>query len=261
MRRLAGLYAAFVAQRVKTLLEYRVNFVIGVGSTLVVQAAGVAAIWVVLRRVGTLNGWTFEELLLCYGLLVTARSLEHTFADNLWTLGFHLRTGSFDRFLVRPIDPLFHLLADRFNHDGLGNLAAGLLATVHAWRALELPVTPLHLLQAVLAVLSGGVIFVALNLATATTAFWIVESLPVTRAVHELHEFAKYPLSLYGKVLQAVFTWVLPFGFASYWPAASLLGREAGPVVWMGPPVAAAFAWAAYRFWCFGLRHHEGTGT
>ena len=29
--------------------------------------------------------------------------------------------GEFDRYLVRPIDPLFHLLADGFNVDGVGN--------------------------------------------------------------------------------------------------------------------------------------------
>jgi len=261
MRRHASLYLAFAAQRLKVILEYRLNLLIGAVSMLLVHAAGVAGVWVVLRHVGTLAGWRFEELLLGYGLLVTARSLEHAFADNLWTIGNYLRQGSFDRFLVRPIDPLFHLLADRLNPDGLGTAAAGLAATGWAWSALEIAPSPENLAVAAVAVLSGGVIFVALNLATATTAFWIVESLPVTRAVHELHEFAKYPLSLYGKRVQVLFTWVLPFGLASFWPASRLTGREAGAIVWAAPLVAAAFSLAAYRFWRFGLRHHEGTGT
>jgi ABC-2 type transport system permease protein len=259
--RLVRLYLAFVAQRLKTLLEYRASFAVGVASTLLVQSAGIAAVWVVVRRAGTLAGWRFEELLLCYGLLVTARSIEHTFADNLWTVGVHLREGSFDRFLVRPVDPLFHLLADRFNHDGLGNMIAGLAAVVHAWTALGIPATSANLAQAAVAIVSGGAIFIALNLATATTAFWILESIPVTRAVHELHEFAKYPLSLYGKTLETFFTWVVPFGFASFWPASRLLGRDTGPIFWAGPLVAAAFSLAAWRFWRFGLRHHQGTGT
>jgi len=261
MRHHARLYLAFAAQRLKVILEYRLNLLIGAVSMLLIHAAGVAGVWVVLRHVGTLAGWRFEELLLGYGLLATARSLEHTFADNLWTIGNYLRQGSFDRFLVRPIDPLFHLLADRLNPDGLGTAAAGLAATGYAWGRLGIAPSPENLAVAAVAVLSGGVIFVALNLATATTAFWIVESLPVTRAVHELHEFAKYPLSLYGKRVQALFTWVLPFGLASFWPASRLTGREAGAIVWAAPLVAAAFALAAYRFWRFGLRHHEGTGT
>jgi ABC-2 type transport system permease protein len=183
------------------------------------------------------------------------------FADNLWTVGFQIQDGSFDRFLVRPVDPLFHLLADRFNHEGLGNLLAGLAAVVHAWSALGIPASPSNVAYAVVSVLSGGAIFIALNLATATTAFWIVLSLPVTRAVHGLHEFAKFPLTLYGKGIQGVFTWLVPFGFASFYPASRLLGRDVGAVVWAGPAVAAAFSLAAYRFWLFGLRRYSGAGS
>ena len=261
MLRHLRLYPIFVARRIQVLLEYRANFAIGVVSTLLMQGAGIAGVWVVLRRVGQVAGWRFEELLLVYGLLVTARSIEHLFADNLWTIGFHLREGTFDRFLVRPLDPLFHLLAERFNHDGVGTLLAGLLAVTAAWSGLAIPGTAANLACAAVAVLSGGVIFVALNLVTATTAFFIVESLPVTRAVHDLNEFAKYPLSLYGRKVRALFTWVVPFGLASFYPASFILGRDPGLVAWAAPAVAAALSFLAYRFWRFGLAHHASTGS
>ena len=68
---------------------------------------------------------------LIYGLVTLAKSINHMFADNLWTIGRqYIRTGAFDRFLVRPIDPLFHLLADRFCHDGIGNFLVGLTLVV-----------------------------------------------------------------------------------------------------------------------------------
>ncbi|RIH81897.1 ABC-2 family transporter protein [Calidithermus terrae] len=262
MARYASLYGLFLLQRFKVLLEYRLNFFIGASSTVFVQAAGIATLWVVMRQVPSLNGWSFDELLLVYGLLTASRSIEHMFADNLWTIGRqYIRSGGFDRFLVRPIDPLFHLLADRFNHDGIGNLVTGTLLVASAWASLGIPLLPLYVLYAVLAVLSGGAIFVALNLLTATTAFWIVESVPVTRAVHEMHEFAKYPLSMYHKGIQAALTWLIPYGFASFYPASYLLGRDVGWLAWAGPAVALVLLFVAYRFWLFGLRHYSGTGS
>ena len=70
------------------------------------------------------------------------------FADNLWTIGRqYIRTGSFDRFLVRPINPLFHLLADRFCHDGIGNFLVGSVLVVTAGRQLAIPWTPVNLLS------------------------------------------------------------------------------------------------------------------
>jgi ABC-2 type transport system permease protein len=261
VRRALLIYRAFLRARFKVLLEYRASLVLGVASTLTLQVVSVASLFVVLRQVGQVGGWRFEELLLAYGLLVTSRSLEHMFADNLWVVSIYLEEGSFDRFLVRPIDPLFHLLADRFHHHGLGNLAAGLYSVAYAWSALGLPVTPGRVGYTAVAVLSGGLIFVALNLATASTAFWLVHSLPVTRVVHELHELAKYPLTIYRPGLRWLLTWVIPFGFASYYPACALLGRATGPGPWAGPAVALALFAGAYGLWRLGLARYEGTGS
>lgn len=262
MVRYLSLYGAFLLQRFKILMEYRVNFLIGATSTIFLQAAGIATIWVVMSQVPELNGWSFDEVLMVYGLVTLAKSINHMFADNLWTLGNqYIRTGGFDRFLVRPIDPLFHLLADRFCHDGIGNFLVGALLVAKSSAALGIPWTPLNLAYLAAAVLSGGVIFIALNLLTCVSAFWIMDSVPVTRLVFDNHLFAQFPLSIYPKAVGIWLTWVIPYGFASFYPASHLLGREVGLLAWMGIPVAALLLLVSYRFWQFGLRHYSSTGS
>jgi ABC-2 type transport system permease protein len=256
------LYWYFTVQRFKILMEYRVNFIIGASSTIILQAAGLATIWVVMSQIPDLNGWSFAEILLIYGLLTLAKSINHMFADNLWTIGQnYIRSGVFDRFLVRPIDPLFHLLADRFCHDGIGNLLVGAALVAAAFSALGIPWTVLNVVYLVLAVLSGGVIFIALNLITATSAFWVMDSIPVTQVIFNTHEFAKYPLSIYPRGIGILMTWLIPYGLASFYPASFLLGRDVGVLAWAGPPVALALLVIAYRIWLFGLRHYSSTGS
>jgi ABC-2 type transport system permease protein len=256
------LYGLFLAQRLKILMEYRMNFVIGAASTVLVQAAGVLTIWVVMRQVPDINGWTFDELLLVYGLLTLAKSINHMFADNLWTLGrSYIRTGGFDRFLVRPIDPLFHLLADRFCHDGIGNFLVGLALVIKSTTALGIEPSMANGVYLLLVVASGGGIFIGLNLITAVSAFCIVESIPVTRSVFEMHEFAKYPLTIYPRAVAILLTWVVPYGFASFYPASHLLGRDVGALAWLGLPISAGLLMVGYRFWSFGLRHYSSTGS
>lgn len=183
MTRYFTLYWHFVAQRFKILMEYRVNFIVGMLSTVIQQSAWLLTIWVVMGQVPALAGWTLNEVMLIYGLVTLAQSVNHMFADNLWTLGWvYIRSGQFDRFLVRPIDPLFHLLADRFCHDGLGHFVTGAVLVGAAWHALAIPLTWLNGLYLVGAVLSGGAIFIALNLLTATSAFWIIQSIPSRRS-------------------------------------------------------------------------------
>ncbi len=262
MRRYFVLYQHFVIQRLKILMEYRVNFFIGAASTVVLQAAGLLTIWVVMRQIPDLNGWSYDEVLLIYGLLTLAKSLNHMFADNLWTIGWnYVRSGDFDRFLVRPIDPLFHLLADRFCHDGIGNFLVGAALVAKSSAALGIAWTPQHLSYLALAVLSGGAIFIALNLITATSAFWIIESIPVTQIIFNTHEFAKYPLTIYHRSIGLLMTWLIPYGFASFYPANYLLGRDVGLLAWIGPVMALALLFLSYRVWLIGLRHYSGTGS
>jgi ABC-2 type transport system permease protein len=260
--RYASLYWLFLLQRFKILMEYRANFIIGAASTVFLQGSGLLTIWVVMRQVPSLNGWGFEEVLLIYGLVTLAKSINHMFADNLWTIGRdYIRTGGFDRFLVRPIDPLFHLLADRFCHDGVGNFLVGLVLVIGAGGPLGIFASPVRVIYLVVAVLSGGMIFIALNLITCVSAFWLMDSVPVTRAVFDNHLFAQYPLTIYPRAINVLLTWLIPYGFASFYPATFLLGRDASPVVFAGPLVAGALLLAGYRFWLFGLRHYAGTGS
>ena len=258
-----SLYWLFLKNRIKILMEYRMNFLIGATSTIMMQGAGLLTVWVIMSQIPDLNGWTLPQVLLIYGMITLSKSINHMFADNLWTLGRdYVRSGQFDRFMVRPVDPLFHLLADRFCHDGIGNfLVGGALVAIAAAR-LGIVWTPGVIVYFVVMVLSGGVIFIALNLMTCVSAFWIMDSVPVTRVVFEMHEFAKYPLSIYPRAIGLLLTWAIPFGFASYFPAARLMGLEAP--AWQGygaPVVAAVLLVVALWVWRFGLRHYGSTGT
>lgn len=258
-----SIYWLFFKNRLKILMEYRVNFLIGAASTVFVQAAGLLAIWVIMGQIPNLDGWTLAEILLIYGLITLSKSINHMFADNLWTLGRdYVRTGTFDRFMVRPIDPLFHLLADRFCHDGIGNFLVGLLLVIIAGARLDLSWTPFHIGYLALMVLSGGFIFIALNLMTSVSGFWLMDSVPVTRVVFEMHEFAKYPLTIYPRLIGVFLTALVPYGFASFFPAAFLMGRDINPLLaWGAPGVAAVLMVIALNVWRFGLRHYSSTGT
>ncbi len=262
MRRYSGLYWAFLIQRFKILIEYRANFVIGAVSTILVQAASLLVVWVIMQQVPRLNGWTYDQVLFLYGLITLTLSLNHMFADNLWTIGNqYIRTGGFDRFLVRPIDPLFHLLADRFCQDGVGNFLVGITLIIRSTATLQVDWTPLSILYLVIAVVSGGTIFTALNLITCVSAFWIMDSVPVTRIVFEMHEFAKYPLTMYDRSIRLLLTWIIPFGFASFYPASYILGLDTGRLAWLSPLVAAVLAVISYQVWLFSLRHYSSTGS
>ena len=137
----------------------------------------------------------------------------------------------------------------------------GVVLVAKSSSSLGIQWTPLNLVYLILSVISGGVIFIALNLITCVSAFWIMDSVPVTRLVFDNHLFAQYPLTIYPKAIGIWLTWLIPYGFTSFYPANYLLGRDIGALAYLGPVIATFLIIIAYRFWLFCLRHYSGTGS
>mgnify|MGYP000004814845 FL=1 len=80
-----------------------------------------------------------------------------------------MRKGEFDKYLTRPINPLFHILVETFQIDALGELLVGgvLLATTVSSIAWTLPKFLIFLVCIPFATL----IYTSLKIATASIAF------------------------------------------------------------------------------------------
>lgn len=263
LRRYARLYGVFFKQQLKVMMEYRVDFFIGVASVFLIQFTSVFFVSIVFQQIQELNGWSFYEVLFIFGIASTGRSVHHIFFDNLWTLGWqYIQNGNFDRLLLRPINPLFHLIADRVQQDGFGQLLIGLIVLGTAIPHLSIEWSVVNVLLLIVMILSSGMIFVAVNLLFATFSFWIVDSLPIVVAVFNVSDFARYPLTIYNKGLRLLLTWVIPYGFTAFYPAAAFIGHDGYRTVALCTPLVAVVAnLLAYAFWKRGLRAFTSTGS
>ena len=59
MKKYIKLYSKFLQQYIKSLMEYRVDFVLGLIGFIFVQFAGVIFIALIFNRIPSLNGWSF----------------------------------------------------------------------------------------------------------------------------------------------------------------------------------------------------------
>ncbi len=101
----------------------------------------------------------------------------------------------------------------------------------------RLPVPPGRVLLVASAPLAGAVFFGSIFVASASLAFWWVESGEVGNAfTYGGRDFTAYPMSVYGGWFRALFAYGLGFGFVAYHPALALLGRAdpLGLPAWVG---------------------------
>ncbi|MDQ0087157.1 ABC-2 type transport system permease protein [Paenibacillus anaericanus] len=263
MRRYSKLYWQYFKARIKVMMEYRVDFLIGVMSVLFVQGTSILFIALVFHNVDTIHGWTFYQLLFIFAVAMLGRSLEHTFFDNLWTLGWqYIRPGNFDRLLVRPVNPLFQIIAERVQQDGVGSFLVGIIVLFTAIPHLELHWGIAEVMLLIVMIISSAAIFLAVNLFFATLSFWMVDSLPVMYAVQGMNDFARYPMQIYGKGVRFVLTWIIPYGFTAFYPAALFLDGSGFRSIGIWTPVVAIVTLSiALLFWKRGLRSFVSTGN
>jgi ABC-2 type transport system permease protein len=222
---------------------------------------------VVLSRYENISGWLFPEIAFLYGLRLMAHVVYLLPLQNLDEFDYMVRSGTFDRYLVRPHNPLIQVLTSRFSVNCLGDVVTALGVLIYASNIADISWTPGHIAFAVAAVIGGGLIEGGLSLGISAFAFRFVEVWPARYlADNLLLNFGSYPLSVFGAMVQWAFTWLVPVAFIAWVPAGLILSHESGlgvssTLAWAAPLVGAVWFALGYQLWKRQMRHYSSTGT
>jgi ABC-2 type transport system permease protein len=262
IRRLIYLYLRCLGQQMKAILAYEADFVVMLFSAVIVQIAGFLFIWTIFQRIPTINGWSMWQVVMMYALIFVTEGVGSLFFEGTWRLSNLVYTGQFDQMLVRPLSPIVQVLANAVGFNGLGNIVTGLVLIVIGILNTPVQWTPGRLLMLVILVASAATIRVAINLGSAASAFWIKAPWSmVPMFVHQLGEFAKYPITIYSVAVQALIVIAVPFAFVSFFPTAFIFGVEAWSIQGLLTPLVAIYS-VVLAVWLFrvGLRRYESSG-
>ena len=260
-------YARYWRVNLLTILEYRANFLMWAGFTLIYHTTAIVALWVTLRNFPSINGWDFKETAFMYGLWFLGHAIHNTFFFTIGNVPDYVREGRFDRFLVRPLDPLFQAITTP------AQIWPDELVLSLMYFAIVVPYCGVHVdwlfvLYVPLVALGGALIDCAANIAVSTAAFWFVRIDTLRWTIMSLEqEFSRYPISIYARSVRIVLTFVLPFAFMNYFPATFLLhktedGLHLNPAVGLLTPLVGLVAVSlAYAFWRIGQNRYQGTGS
>ena len=157
--------------------EYRINLLIELLATTGNLAGSLFVLSLVYGPGGRLGGWSWEAALVVLGVYTLLDGLATTLLrPNLSTIVAHVRDGTLDFVLLKPIDSQFWLSTRTLSPWGLPEMAAGLaLSLWAAWRAGARP-DPLNLAAGALMVLCAGLILYSLWFLLAATSIWFVKT-------------------------------------------------------------------------------------
>jgi ABC-2 type transport system permease protein len=228
----------------------------------------IVAIWALFDRFGEVHGWRFGEVAIFFGLVNIMFAIADLLTRGFDVLGKDLvRTGAFDRLLLRPRSLTLQLVAYDFRIARAGRFLQGLIVLIVGTRSIGLEWTAVDMMLALWAVAGGVALFFGILVLQGTLSFWTIESLELANVLtYGGVQAAQFPLSVYSGWFRGLLTFVVPLACVAYFPIVTLLGHAdpLGAPAWVGylSPVA-GFIFLALSFlaWRLGVRRYTSTGS
>jgi ABC-2 type transport system permease protein len=261
------LYFRYVGASVRGQMQYRASFALFSVAQLIGIGVELLGVWALLDRFGAVRGWRLDELALLFGLVNISFALAESFGRGFDMFSTVVKSGDFDRLLLRPRSTALQVAARELQFLRVGRLAVGLALLLWATSALQVRWGAAKVALLAGAIAGGACVFYGLFILQATFCFWSVESLEIMNVLtYGGIETAQYPLSLYRGWFRRFFTFVVPLGFVSYIPVGALLERATVPALppalrWCAPLAGVVFLLAALLVWRLGERRYRSTGS
>src|SRR5262249_45459773 len=261
------LYCRYVDISLRSQMQYKASFLMrSVGHFLVTgtEFLGFVALF---QRFGQINGWTLPQMGLFYGMISMSFAIAEGVQRGFDIFPSLIKTGDFDRILLRPRSPAFQVLGQELQLFRVVRFTWALVVLICAAARLGVPCTASNLTPLLTAVSGGACLFSGLFVLQAAMCFWTTESLEIVNCTtYGGVETAQFPVTIYRSWFRSIFTFVIPLATINYFPIHALLNLR-DPlgstrwVQWISPLAGVAFFLVCLQCWRFGVKHYTSTGS
>ena len=262
------LYLRFVIVYMKGKMEYHCALLLELIANTILIGIYFASFYVIFHNFENIMGWSKHEVLFMF----TTSWLSYSFScfffwKPMKDIGELVRTGKFDLYLTRPISPLIYLVLQQFQYTFLPRLLFSIGFWVYSMKKLEINWTVANVCYYCICLVTAFVIFSAITIITGAVSFWTIKSEEIVSLLTDnnygLKNFCDYPLEIYGKGMQSLLIFIVPFAFTGYFPAARLLEKKVlyQQISNFSPVIALVMAVLAYVLWHRGLKHYGSSGA
>lgn len=263
VRRYSRLLCRFFMMSLRNFSEFRLDFWVSLVHSVIYQGVFIVFWRSVVAFTGDhLGEWSFPDLAALSAFTLVASAAMQWFAGFLRLPG-KIVDGDLDKYLCKPVSPLFAMLAEEV--DGLAclqQLAGGLLILAGICLRYRIQVSAAAALSSLLLLVVGCLVVLLVQGSIALTGFWFGDVSRVQQLVAMAGEFERYPLTVFSVWVRGLLTWIIPIGLVSTYPVLVFLGKA--PL--LGWPLAAGVALVAcwsttfFMLWQKALVRHESFG-
>jgi len=260
------LYLKSCHMLMKSQWQYRTSFIIQTISQLIMMGTELLAVIFLINRYSSVGQWNGGEILFFFGIIITSFYITEAFGRGITNFSALIGKGELDTLLIRPRNLLFQVLCSQADPRRFGAILIGLASLAMGCMQAQITLNFTKIILLIWSVIGGSALVLGLFMIEATLCFFSVKSIEMVNVLtYGGRSTCQYPIDIYPRWLQLLFSVVAPFALTTHIPAAYILGKPLWntglTAAFIAPLSGFVFLFIMTIVFYRGLKHYRSTGS
>ena len=262
LRKYLKLYTKFLHTSLAAELEYKTNILIDLITAILSLIGSIFLLSIFFQNDGIIGGWDFDQALIIQGIYTILNGITNTwFNPNLTEIVKHIREGTLDFVLLKPIDSQFFISLKKINPSGFLEIILGFCLLFLCIKMNQINLNFSFLSLFIITLICSICILYSLWFFISTTTIWFVKTWNAIEVLRSFLYIGRFPLNSFSFSLRVFFSIFIPIAFITTIPSEVFLGLSQLWKILLEVIVASVFLITSRKFWLFALKFYSSASS
>jgi ABC-2 type transport system permease protein len=262
LKKYLKVYTKFLHTSLASELEYKTNILIDLITAILSLIGSIFLLSIFFQHNGSIGGWKFEQALTIQGIYTILNGITNTwFNPNLTEIVKHIREGTLDYVLLKPIDSQFFISLKKITPSGFLEIILGFFLLLYCFKINHININLNFLTLILTTIICSIFILYSLWFFISTTTIWFVKTWNATEVLRSFLYVGRFPLNSFSFPLKIFFSVFIPIAFITTIPSEVLLGFSTSWKILLQVFVSGVFLFTSRKFWLFALRYYTSASS
>ena len=262
LRKYLKVYTKFLNTSLASELEYKTNIIIDFITAILSLIGSIFLLSIFFQNDGNIGGWEFEQALIIQGIYTILNGITNTwFNPNLTEIVKHIREGTLDFVLLKPIDSQFFISLKKITPSGFLEIILGFCLLLFCIKINHIIINFSFLTLCLITIMCSICILYSLWFFISTTTIWFVKTWNATEVLRSFLYIGRFPLNSFSFSLRLFFRVIIPITFITTIPSEVFLGLSELWKILLEVFVAIVFLFSSRKFWLFALKFYSSASS
>ena len=262
LRKYLKVYNKFLHTSLASELEYKTNILIDLFTAILSLIGSIFLLSIFFQNNNNIGGWDFEQALIIQGIYTVLNGITNTwFNPNLTEIVKHIREGTLDFVLLKPIDSQFFISLKRITPSGLLEILLGFGLLSYCIKINQINLDSSFLTLCLITIICSICILYSLWFFISTTTIWFVKTWNATEVLRSFLYIGRFPLNSFSFPLRIFFSVFIPIAFITTIPSEVFLGLSQLWKILLEVIIAMVFLFTSRNFWLYALKFYSSASS